>query len=415
MTTMETGESAALLRKLAMPFVGNCPHLGLQKSIIAAFEEGIKKDFAKFERNVLFVGAFELPVVPDASEETALLDNLKLINLPSRYEAETMKPGTPIHSVPTNLNAFPLTEAVGAGKHLANYTLLTMIAAQQLEYLRKSGFVGKGWKVLVEIHYYRKRQTVGRDKFHKDTLGQTLFVNLNYDTDVEIPGPEYILNPAVVQEHEAQIELSLPNKFLADLRWVRSQLGAPQEINIASIKPNQFVAFVDEAIHHMSPQLGGRTVKGHELAAFLAKTYGPDKLQDVSAARKVFHEECSGVGGFFRSMTNTEKPFSSFLKAIPAEDAGTWFNLVELAETPGAEINRFNLLNAGMGHNLINTLLAENWPEYQNVSIPSATEVPLAGAPLKRQASDDALNRRVPPATTGDRRFFRNWVRIVKA
>jgi len=415
MTTMETGESAALLRKLAVPLVGNCPNLDLQKAIVAAFEEGIKKDFAKFDKNVLFVGAFELPSIPDASEEMALLDHLELINLPSSYEAEDMAPGTPTHSVGTHLNAFTLTQAVGAGKHLANFTLLTMIAARQLEYLRKCGFVGNGWKVLVEIHYYRQRQTVGRDKFHKDTLGQTLFVNLNYDTDVEIPGPEYILNPAVVPEHEAQIEESLPERFLTDLRWIRTQLGEPHEITIASIKPNQFVAFVDEAIHHMSPQLGGRTVTGKELAAFLAKTYGPDKLEDARAARKAFRAECSGVGGFLRAVTSTHTPFAGFVKVIPAEEAPTWFNLVELADTPGAEINRYNLVNAGMTHDVIDALLAEHWPEYQNVFIPNAPKAAIPGGPLKRQASDDALNKRVPPATTGDRRFFRNWVRVVRA
>ena len=86
-----------------------------------------------------------------------------------------------------------------------------------------------------------------------------------------------------------------------------------------------------------------------------------------------------------------------------------------MSNTPGAEINRYNLVNAGMTHDVIDALLAEHWPEYQNVFIPNAPKAAIPGGPLKRQASDDALNKRVPPATTGDRRFFRNWVRVVRA
>ncbi|MET8850338.1 hypothetical protein [Amycolatopsis sp. NPDC004625] len=411
MTTMETGESARLLRELASPLVGNCPDLDLQKTILAALEEGIKRD-KKFDKHVLFVGAFELPAIPDVAEEGALFEHLKLINLPSVTEN---KSGGPTHALATNRNGFPLVQAVDVERHLVRYSLLTMVAARQLEYLRRSGFVGKEWKVLVEIHYYRQRQFIGRDTLHKDTYGETLFVNLNYDTDVDIPGPEYVVNPEVVQEHEKQIASSLPTKFLDDLRWVREQLGKPDRIAIAAIKPHQFVAFVDEAIHHMSPQFGGRTVSGRQLAAFLAKTYGQNVVQEASSARQAFREASTGFGSYFRSMTNTAKPFAGYLKLIPADDANMWFNLMEIAETPDTEVNRLGLLDAGMSNDVIDRLLAEYWPGYQKVSVPHAKPVPLAGAPLKRQASDDALDKRVPPQAAGDRRFFRTWVRVVKA
>ena len=68
-----------------------------------------------------------------------------------------------------------------------------------------------------------------------------------------------------------------------------------------------------------------------------------------------------------------------------------------------------------MGDDVIDKLLNETWPGYQNVTIPNAKKVPLADAPLKRQASQEALNKQVPPPGTGNRRFFRTWVRIIKA
>ncbi|HJP76426.1 MAG TPA: hypothetical protein VJ914_19315 [Pseudonocardiaceae bacterium] len=410
MTSMETRESARLLKDLARPIVGDCPDLKIQNSMIAALEEGIRKD-GKFDKGVLFVGAFELPDIPDAGAVRSLLGNVKLIDLPSRTEA---RDGVPSHSLAANVNGFALSQAVGIPADLVNHSLLTMISARQLEYLHKSGFVGKEWKILVEIHYYRKRYLV-EDILHKDTFGQTLFVNLNYDTAKEIPGPEYVLNPAVVAEHEAQIEESLPGEFMNDLRWVRGQLGPPTEIGIAAIKPYQFVAFVDEALHHMSPQPGGRTVTRDELRAFLAAEYGENTVKDASAARAAWRDANEGVGAFIKSFFTDEQPYSKFLTVIPANDAKLWFNLIELVETKGPKVIRANLLDAGLGDGVIDKLLNQYWPGYRNVTIPSAKEVPLADAPLKRQASQEALAKKTPASAPENRRFFRTWVRAVRA
>lgn len=63
-----------------------------------------------------------------------------------------------------------------------------------------------------------------------------------------------------------------------------------------------------------------------------------------------------------QTLMNETKSFASYLKVVPAQDATMWCTLTELAEAPGIEISRLVL----------------------------------------------------PPAS-GDRRFFRTWVRIVKA
>jgi hypothetical protein len=259
--TGQPAESAILLKKLARPLIAGCPDVRLQKSLVAALEQKIKNTPRFADKQVLFVGAFELPLIWDASEEAALFEQVELANLPSRWEADQAKSKGPSHSLSSNLNGFPLVDGTTLAPDLARYTVLTMRDARQLEYLRTSRIPGKEWKILVEIHYYRDRTSVGRDKLHKDTFGETLFVNLNYDTDQDIPGPEYILNPPVVKEHEAQIAESLPDAFLSDLRWIRGQLREPTEISAPRIQANGFVAFVDEAIHHMSPHYGGRTVR----------------------------------------------------------------------------------------------------------------------------------------------------------
>jgi hypothetical protein len=70
-----------------------------------------------------------------------------------------------------------------------------------------------------------------------------------------------------------------------------------------------------------------------------------------------------------------------------------------------------------MDNKHIDKLLAEapTLEGYQKVRIPGAKVASIAKAPLERQMSKDALNMTVPPKPIGDRRFFRIWVRAVRA
>jgi hypothetical protein len=112
------------------------------------------------------------------------------------------------------------------------------------------------------------------------------------------------------------------------------------------------------------------------------------------------------------------KPYAGYLKLIPNEDADMWFDFVKLTRQPDTErFTRAELLQAGMSDQLINKLLAEakDWQGFQRVSIPGAPEAPAARAPLQRQMSVNALENNIPPEVTGNRRFFRSWVRAVPA
>ncbi len=408
MTSTEIG-SAALLKKLARPLVEDCPNVPLQKAMIAELESAIKKNGVKFDKSVLFVGAFELTAIPAASEEGVLFSQVKLINLPSKVEAEAV-PGAATHVLHATNNGFSLVEDAGMASDLVKYTLQTMSTADQLDYLRKSGIVGQQWKILVEIHYYRNRGDGVNDRLHKDTLGETIFVNLNYATDADIPGPEYVLNPLTVEEHETQIEKTLPKAFLDDLQWVRGQLGPPTEISYPTIKPNQFIAFVDEAIHHRSPHYGGRAVTGARLGKFLAEQYGSAVVKEAKDARTaVLAEEAS-----YWSYIYSPQPFVNHLKLISAKDADMWFDLIDMVENPEDEFNRHDLVDAGLDKARIDKLLAEapSLDGFQTVSIPGVKgDAPIAVAPLERQMSRDALSKTLPPKPVGDRRFFRTWVR----
>ncbi|TCO53732.1 hypothetical protein [Actinocrispum wychmicini] len=413
--TAAQSESAALLTKLAAPVINDFPDVPLQKSLIERLEAAIKssqeQDFDKF---VLFVGAFELPVIPEHGKEGAVAEHIELFSLPSRFEAGERKIIT--HALHAPQNAFSLVKG-DLATGLIRHSLLTMKDAHQLEYLRLSGIVGKQWKILVEIHYYRNRDKQYHS-FHKDTYGETLFVNLCYDTDGPVPGPEYILNPELVDDHERQIAESLPPKFLADLKWVRSQLPKPTQINMSTIPPNGYIAFVDEALHHTTPMAGGRTVNGPVIRTFLTKHYSDAMVQDALAAVGPFREaQPKTTGEKFVSFFSPAKPFADFVKVIPKTEARKWQRLVEMMVTPKASYDRANLLDAGLTNDEIDTLFAEAplLLGYQHVNIPLTAQASLGKPPLKREASDAALQGRVQPTTPGDRRFFRTWIRAVPA
>ncbi len=323
----------------------------------------------RWNDSVMVLGAIELTALPPSNTE--LLRNATLVDLPSNRNSLDKS------------SAFDLVETAGMKEKVVANTLNTMIEAGQIEYLRKSGLVGAEWMVLVEVHYYRSRDQ-DRSQFHKDTQGQTLFVNLNYHTEHAIAGPEYVLHPPTVPEHEAQIANTLPPEFISDLGAIRKDVKEPTEIEAPIIPAHGAVAFVDETIHHMTPLRGHREVSGLSLATYLKERYPGD------------YEE----GRF-----------------PPAE---TWRKWVEMSQVNEAKYTRPDFLKAGMREDEIDELLtAHGGSGFQTVSIPGATAerggtLPLgrqSQVPLKRRMSQRALREELPRPVTGERRFFRTWVR----
>lgn len=292
---------------------------------------------------------------------------------------------------------------VGAEPAIIRNTLRTMSEAGQLDYLRKAGFVGKGWKILVEVHSYRNRIQSSR-RMHKDTLGQTLFVNLNYETAHQIAGPEYIVNPQASAKHDELIDETLPPGFMQDVRATRQALGAPTEIGMQPIPAHGAVAFVDEAIHHMTPYYGNRSLRGKLLADHLEAT---DKARFDDAKQAHAKAEQSWLHGF-----------EHYLKVVPKQDAGKWRARVEMAAKPAKQYTRKQLRKrAKFTVQEVETLFeVQQDVRFQQASIPGA---PLANAqadgapPLERRMSTLGNKGKVPPKPTGERRFFRTWVRAV--
>jgi hypothetical protein len=292
-------------------------------------------------------------------------------------------------------------------------TVRTMQQAGQIAYLRSSGLTKGNSAVIVEVHYYRNRDP-NQTGMHKDTLGETLFVNLNYMNEEEISGPEYVFNPRPVETHEDLLDSHLPDRAYSDLNSVKAGLAKPTQVEWAGNVPRYgVVVFADEFIHHATPTTTHREVIGYDI-----KTY----LQDKHPA----------------AYANAEKQrFTT--KAKPLRNRITKELWQMAQDTTGKKFTRPELRHAGMRDAKIDILLDQyirtdsetgarvGWA---SVSIPGSKRAEILepgpqGRPaLPRTISSTHLYdqdpSKRPKTVVSDRKsprprqFFRTWVRAVR-
>ena len=458
-TVRRNEESTALLKDLATPKVFEGPEVELQQGIVTQLEAKIpemhKEAYAKrqaaeeelkkwydeatkpekklstpqfkeitetknqrlrqlppiYDQPILYLGSVVLTDIPPTAEgDGELIKNAELIETD--------------HALDAKENAVELPKAAGVQHDIVRNTLRTMIAAGQMEYLRKSGFVGKGWKVVVEVHYYRSRARTAAN-LHKDTLGQTLFVNLNYTNQEDDAGPEFLVNPPTVGTHEDKIKDTLPEEFRSDLKGVREGLPAGSAITTKTLKPNSVVAFVDEAIHHATPLVGHRDIAVAKLGEFLQND--PEFKDQYAMAKKAYETSLEEIG-WLASWVKSKQSFAqAFTAPVSIEMKTTWERLMRLClgdlkdkKTIKEKVQRPELLELGMTDEQIDRLLSEYGPDtFSAVNIPtrartnpqSSGRIPMIDPAtkrpptLKRQMSQQALDKKLPPVSTAERRL----------
>jgi hypothetical protein len=308
-----------------------------------------------------------------------------------------------------------------------------MIDAEQFRYLLAAGLPNKDWKIFVEMHYYR-----ARDKemagFHKDTRGQTLFVNLNYHIEdqqqqgLATRGPEYVINPPPNTKHDAQIygtvgqadvpvnqqkAGSLPPKFTGDLTKVRQKLDAPNVIKSAgTIQPYGYVAFVDEAIHHATPFDQGRYVTPTEFKKYLEETYA-DELDEIRSAEQEDREWNTDI-----IPKRDRRKWKKWHAMMLAKDdkRTTRYSREKLADMTDAEFRRMLAVVGSKQGAERKFGGAGGW--YAAAIPDSGPETPLSGSDqpaLRREASLQDVKKNLPAPLPADvsRRFIRTWVRAI--
>ena len=160
----------------------------------------------------------------------------------------------PLNGVITNNRSFP--------ENLLSNVIETMNRSGQLEYILGTDF-GDDWKIIVSVDYYKNRPK-SAIQLHKDTRGYTLFISLNFNNKEEQMGPEYILNPPAIGQHDSNINHSLPVVFIEDIIDLRGKVDITKIRNIR-LPENGVVSFIDEFIHHSTPLLQRRSLEYDEL------------------------------------------------------------------------------------------------------------------------------------------------------
>lgn len=398
-TRLAPMNSREVMTVLAKPQVFKGPEIELQGQIVKGLEEQINR-LGEVEQRLYAantcVGGIELTVSPD-SNLRALISSARLIDLAGNCIGKS---------------SYDLAKAAGVDRQIVTNTLATMETAGQLDYLRKSGIIGEEWKVIVEVHYYRDRNR-GLTKFHKDTAGQTLFVNLNFVNDEPVPGPEFVVNPGSTEGYDRYMAEHMPRTFVDDVQAAKRIHGTPTKIGMTVIPEKGVVAFVDEAIHHKTPTLGHRTTSGGAIAFALSKKC-PEEYKNVKA----------GYDKYKKRWTNWWE-FTTYIDRKYHKRAGDWLKLLTKIEASSTRFDRKELkamlpkIDSLNVDTLIEELVEEGGAsDFGEASFKFAkvTQVPVkrpGQAPLQRQMSQELLTGTAPQAVPGKRTFFRTWVRAV--
>ncbi|HSK23215.1 MAG TPA: DUF4157 domain-containing protein [Egicoccus sp.] len=406
-------ESEALMAELIRPQVFEGPTVEVQQQLVAALEAELsQRDLVRTgpidPYHVSCLGGIVLHQ-PQSDELDALIADAVLIPL----ERNDVR-GPMDRSLDTD--AFNVVQDANAERLIIENTLTTMETAGQLAYLRESGLLqDPEWQILIEIHYYRDRLITSR-LLHKDTLGQTLFVNLNFINDQEIAGPEYVLNPDRGNDPR-DLAASHPGVFLDDLDAALADTPAPDTIEATIVPANGVVAFVDEAIHHKTPLVGHRELRRDQLRSALQHQV-PDDLDRAEAAYDDFANQKPRKKKLFGKKA---KPFYEYLET-DKKTAAAWERVVRALQNQ-KRFDRRDLEElfppGGRIEVDIDRLLEVASEEFRGATVPGVEgKLPVQADPdaptLTRRMSLLAREGQAPEQPSGKRQFFRTWVRAVR-
>lgn len=159
--------------------------------------------------------------------------------------------------------------------YLENYTGLSEMLLKEVDdVLRGSGEISildEYWDKApdltfeVSLDYYHNRP-LAKAKFHKDSLGTTMFINLAFANKDPVWGPEWIIDfDPETPTNSWTWEGVLPEKFQTDLararvQWNNAEEGKKFKIRVKQVPRCGTVCFNDALVIHSTPLLESREV-----------------------------------------------------------------------------------------------------------------------------------------------------------
>ncbi|TXI84690.1 MAG: DUF4157 domain-containing protein [Cupriavidus sp.] len=134
--------------------------------------------------------------------------------------------------------------------------LSTLLSAGQLQWILANwGNVSQTHDVFIDVDFYPNRTPDRGGLLHKDSVGETLFVNLTYNNPQPGASPEYVHDNLGHAPYEQGFPQSA-HTLLADVR--RANLFGPGGIEGVDLPARGRVSFIDPAIWHATPLYGRR-------------------------------------------------------------------------------------------------------------------------------------------------------------
>ncbi|QAU24249.1 hypothetical protein EO087_09815 [Dyella sp. M7H15-1] len=169
----------------------------------------------------------------------------------------------------------------------------------QLQYLNDNidSFTKEGFHPVITIDYYGDRKTdVNTIGFHRDSTDSTLFVDLIYNTNHPIDGPEYLKSGTLDQDYFK--EFVQPNMPTTALEHINAESiehdGANQKIKLCRIPADGVVGFTDALVFHSTPQEASRAVLKEDLFGHLNNDSGNNSDINEYAFKHAYRLENPG-------------------------------------------------------------------------------------------------------------------------
>ncbi len=149
-------------------------------------------------------------------------------------------------------------------KDLSKLLLGFMRKNGQLNYIENQKWFKTGtYRVEIDVNFTPAREYGNINLgWHKDTGGDTIFVNLIFNNTKKIPGTEWTLDLLPFSKEKKKILLlNMPEKTIEKIEEVREILKKEKnrKIHGGILPPNGYVSWVDELIWHSSPYLANRS------------------------------------------------------------------------------------------------------------------------------------------------------------
>jgi hypothetical protein len=312
-----------------------------------------------------------------------------------------------------------------------NFLQHFMNANGQLPYMkRQKWFTQQEATVTVDINFYYNRLPNEAFRFHKDTGGDNLFVNLIFNNEERMLGTEWIedLQPDAEQKMKG-LKLNLPDTEIENLRKIRGAFARKRRRRYVlegqgtvrggvSAGAATYVSWVDELVWHSTPAPLSRT--GYYKAILIPDNYWRYKPYAVEAMRVLYHNGiqlhafnvfCNNGNPIPKDQINriTTELCDDYMNKVGEDDEWREAHSEQIEEFAGLKLTDLAPIDERKGPHMAYGVDLDTDKLALTDKFPSNT-MKATGVPEVRRRNSFSIDNF--SISTEKRSFIRTWVRV---